>query len=110
MAKCPKTAVEAWKRLDRNLDQIEKQYMAEADSLRGFLFLKMWIKENWFCRGEMANIKSLLIDMGEKFFDMAEDLPTDDNEEDNEPLPCFDLEHFANTILDGYHKHLKERL
>lgn len=91
MAKCPKTAAEAWKRLDKRLTQEEKKLIVEAEDMVNFHFgLGLWIRNYWLYTGERENVKSLLKDLGEPEFligDMA-----------------------SSAILDAYQKHLKEKM
>ncbi|GJG32756.1 hypothetical protein PRMUPPPA20_08650 [Xylanibacter ruminicola] len=88
MARCPKTAAEAFKRLDRRLTKQEKQQIAEAEDVVEFHFgLGMWIRNYWIYTGESENLESLLKDLGEPEFligDMA-----------------------SSAILDAYQKHLR---
>ena len=89
MARCPKTAAEAFKRLDRRLSKEEKQQIAEAEDMFDFHFgLGLWIRNHWIYTGERENLESLLKDLGEPEFlmgDMA-----------------------SSAILEAYQKHLKE--
>ncbi len=91
MAKCPKTAAEAWKRLDKRLTVEEKKRIVKAEDMVDFHFgLGMWIRNYWLYTGERENVESLLKDIGEPEFligDMA-----------------------SSAILDAYQKHLKEKL
>jgi len=91
MAKCPKTAAEAWKRLDKRLTQEEKKLIVEAEDMVNFHFgLGLWIRNYWLYTGERENVESLLKDLGEPEFligDMA-----------------------SSAILDAYQKHLKEKM
>lgn len=90
MARCPKTAAEAWERLDKRLTQEEKQQIVEADSMSDFHFgLGMWIRNNWIYTGDEEDLKSLMKDLGASEFligDMA-----------------------SSAILRAYQKHLKEK-
>ena len=89
MAKCPKTAAEAWKRLDKRLSEEDKKAIREAEDMVDFHFsLGMWIRNYWIYTGERENLESLMKDLGEPEFlmgDMA-----------------------SSVILDAYQKHLKE--
>ena len=91
MARCPKTAAEAWKRLDKRLTLEEKKQIVEAEDMVDFHFgLGMWIRNYWLYTGERENVESLLKDLGEPEFligDMA-----------------------SSAILDAYQKHLKEKM
>lgn len=91
MAKCPKTAAEAWKRLDKRLTQEEKKLIVEAEDMVNFHFgLGLWIRNYWLYTGERENVESLLKDLGEPEFligDMA-----------------------SSAILDAYQKYLKEKM
>ena len=89
MARCPKTAEEAWKRLDKRLSEEDKKAIREAEDMVDFHFsLGMWIRNYWIYTGERENLESLMKDLGEPEFlmgDMA-----------------------SSAILDAYQKHLKE--
>lgn len=89
MAKCPKTAAEAWKRLDKRLSEEDKKAIREAEDMVDFHFsLGMWIRNYWIYTGERENLESLMKELGEPEFlmgDMA-----------------------SSVILDAYQKHLKE--
>ena len=91
MARCPKTAAEAFKRLDKRLTKEEKQQIVDSDGMSEFHFgLGMWIRNYWIYTGEKENLESLLKDLGEPEFligDMA-----------------------SSAILDAYQKHLKESM
>ena len=90
MAKCPKTAAEAWKRLDKRLSEEDKNAIREAEDMVDFHFsLGMWIRNNWIYTGERENLESLMKDIGEPEFlmgDMA-----------------------SSVILDAYQKHLRKK-
>lgn len=90
MARCPKTAAEAWKRLDKRLTQEEKQQIVESEDMVDFHFgLGMWIRNCWIYTGERENLESLLKDLGECEFltgDMA-----------------------SSVILNAYQKYLKKQ-
>jgi hypothetical protein len=97
MARCPKTAAEAWKRLDKRLTQEEKQQIVEADNMFDFHFgLGMWIRNYWIYGGEKENVASLLRDLGEQ----VEEL-------DGEYIFIGDADMHSSTILEEYQKHLK---
>lgn len=89
MAKCPKTAAEAWKRLDKRLNEEDKKAIREAEDMVEFHFsLGMWIRNYWIYTGERENLDSLLKDLGAPEFlvgDMA-----------------------SSAILEAYQKHLRE--
>lgn len=89
MARCPKTAAEAWKRLDKRLSEEDKKAIREAEDMVEFHFsLGMWIRNYWIYTGERENLESLMKELGEPEFlmgDMA-----------------------SSVILDAYQKHLKE--
>ena len=91
MARCPKTAAEAWKRLDKRLSEEDKKAIKEAEDLVDFHFsLGMWIRNYWIYTGERENLESLMKDLGEPEFlmgDMA-----------------------SSAILEAYQKHLKESI
>lgn len=90
MAKCPKTAAEAWKRLDKMLSEEDKKAIKEAEDLVDFHFsLGMWIRNYWIYTGERENLESLMKELGEPEFlmgDMA-----------------------SSVILDAYQKHLRKK-
>ena len=91
MARCPKTAAEAWKRLDKRLTQEEKQRIVEAEDMVDFHFgLGMWIRNYWLYTGERENLELLLKDLGEPEFLIGEMA--------------------SSAILDAYQKHLKEKM
>ena len=89
MARCPKTAAEAWKRLDKRLNEEDKKAIREAEDLVEFHFsLGMWIRNYWIYTGERENLESLMKELGEPEFlmgDMA-----------------------SSVILDAYQKHLRK--
>jgi len=89
MARCPKSAADAWKRLDRRLTQEEKQQIVDSDDMSEFHFsLGMWIRNYWIYTGERENLESLMKDLGEPEFhvgDMA-----------------------SSAILEAYQKYLRE--
>ena len=90
MAKCPKTAAEAWKRLDKRLSEEDKKAIREAEDMVDFHFsLGMWIRNYWIYTGERENLESLMKELGEPEFlmgDMA-----------------------SSVILDAYQKHLRKK-
>jgi hypothetical protein len=90
MARCPKTAAEAWKRLDKRLSEEDKNAIREAEDLVDFHFsLGMWIPNYWIYTGERENLESLMKELGEPEFlmgDMA-----------------------SSVILDAYQKHLRKK-
>ena len=89
MARCPKTAADAWKRLDKRLCKEEKKAIREAKDMVEFHFgLGMWIRNYWIFTGERENLESLMKDLGEPEFhvgDMA-----------------------SSAILEAYQKYLRE--
>lgn len=90
MARCPKTAAEAFKRLDKRLTQEEKQLIVEAEDIVGFHFgLGMWIRNYWIYTGERENLESLLKDLGEPEFLIGDNA--------------------SSAILEAYQKHLKKK-
>ena len=88
MARCPKTAAEAWKRLDKRLSEEDKKAIREAEDMVDFHFsLGMWIRNYWIYTGERENLESLMKELGEPEFlmgDMA-----------------------SSAILEAYQKHLR---
>lgn len=89
MARCPKTAAEAWKSLDKRLNEEDKKAIRETEDMVKFHFsLGMWIRNYWIYTCERENLESLMRDLGEPEFlvgDMA-----------------------SSAILDAYQKHLRE--
>ena len=89
MARCPKTAAEAWKRLDKRLSEEDKKAIREAEDMVDFHFsLGMWIRNYWIYTGESENLESLMRDLGE-----------------SEP---FIGDMASSAILEAYQKHLRE--
>ena len=90
MARCPKTAAEAWKRLDKRLSEEDKKAIREAEDMVDFHFsLGMWIRNYWIYTGERENLESLMKELGEPEFlmgDMA-----------------------SSVILDAHQKHLRKK-
>ena len=67
MERCPKTAEEAWKILDKKLTQEEKLQIVSSHDMSDFHFgLGMWIRNNWLYKGEQENKDSLAKDLGEE--------------------------------------------
>ena len=100
MAICPKTAAEAWKRLDKRLSEEDKKAIKEAENMSEFHFsLGMWIRNNWIYTGEKENLDSLMIDLG---------VAAVAGEGENRFVfyPVGDMA--SSAILDAYQKHLKE--
>ena len=101
MAKCPKTAAEAWKRLDKRLSEEDKKAIREADGTFEFHFtLGLWIRNNWIYTGEKENLDSLMIDLGEATV-------TGEGEERFVFYPVGDMA--SSVILDAYQKHLRKK-
>lgn len=91
MARCPKSAAEAWKRLDKRLTQEEKHQIVEAEDVSEYHFgLGMWIRNHWIYTGEPENKELLAKDLGE------------------EPM-LFNGDWASSAILEAYQKHLKEK-
>ena len=104
MARCPKTAAEAFKRLDRKLTKEEKQEIVEAKDMFDFHFsLGMWIRNYWIYSGEKVNLVSLLKDLGEKVpgFDDV------DSEEITDPIIMMHPDDMSTVILEAYQKQLR---
>ena len=58
MAKCPKTAAEAFKRLDKRLSEEEKKAIRQTEDVCEFHFsLGMWIRNYWIYTGERENLE-----------------------------------------------------
>ena len=90
MARCPKTAAEAWKRLDKRLSEEEKKAIRDAEDMADFHFsLGMWIRNYWIYTGESENLESLMRDLGE-----------------SEP---FIGDMASSAILEAYQKHLRDK-
>lgn len=101
MARCPKTAADAWKRLDKRLTQEEKQQIVDSDGMFEFHFsLGMWIRNYWFYGGENENIGSLLKDLGENVY-------TD--EESGQMFFFGGGDHFSSVVLDAYQHYLRKK-
>lgn len=101
MARCPKTAAEAFKRLDRNLNEDDKKAIRDAEDLIDFHFgLGMWIRNYWIHTGEKKNLAMLLKDLGEEITII---------DENNEFFFPFSPDDISQTILKKYQKHLKEK-
>ena len=102
MARCPKTAVEAVKRLDKRLTKEEKQLIVNAENMFEFHFtLGLWIRNNWIYSGEKENLDSLMIDLGKATF-------LGEGETRFVFYPTGDMA--SSSILDAYQKHLKEKI
>lgn len=100
MARCPKTAVEAFNRLDKKLTQEEKQLIVDSDGMSEFHFgLGTWIRNYWIYRGENENLGLLLTDLGEDVVSFD-----DGNEKVYLVMPP-DIA--SNIILEAYKNHLK---
>ena len=105
MARCPKTAAEAFKRLDKRLSEEDKKGLVEAEDLIDYHFgLGMWIRNYWICSGEKENLVSLLKDLGEKVpgFD-------DDTEEITDPIIFIHPDDISTIIIEAYQKHLRKK-
>lgn len=90
MARCPKTAAEAWKRLDKRLNEEDKKAIREAEDMVDFHFsLGMWIRNYWIYTGERENLESLMKELGEPEFLMGDIA--------------------SSVILDAYQKHLRKK-
>lgn len=101
MARCPKTAAEAWKRLEKRLTEEEKNAIRGAEGMFEFHFgLGMWIRNYWFYGGEKENIASLLKDLGED---------VEFNEDSGEYFFIRGGDQFSSVVLDAYQKHLEEK-
>ncbi len=101
MVLCPKTAVEAWKRLDKRLSEEEKKAIREAEEMFEFHFgLGLWIRNYWFYSGEKENIASLLKDLNED---------VEFNEDSGEIFFFGGGDQFSSVVLDAYQKHLKRK-
>jgi hypothetical protein len=97
MARCPKTAAEAWKRLDKRLSEEDKNAIREAEDMVEFHFsLGMWIRNYWIYGGEKENLALLLRELGEH----VEEL-------DGEYFFIGGADMHSSTILEEYQKHLK---
>ena len=99
MARCPKTAEEAWKRLDKRLSEEDKKAIIEAEGMWEFHFtLGMWIRNNWIYGGEEDNLKSLMKELGAPVFKI--------NDFEEVLIPSADMA--SSDILEAYKKHLKK--
>ena len=102
MARCPKTAAEAFKRLDNRLSAEEKKEIVEAKDMIAFHFgLGMWIRNYWIHTDEKKNLVMLLKDLGEEITTLG------NNDEFFIP---FAPDSISQTILEAYQKHLKEKV
>ncbi len=111
MTRCPKTAAEAWERLDQRLTQKEKQQIVEAEFMFDFHFgLGMWIRNNWIYKGEPENLKSLLIDLGEEVIDLSDTFMEGESIVKQEPMLIGHPDSFSSSILEAYQKYLKDNL
>lgn len=101
MARCPKTAAEAFKRLDKMLSEEEQKEIRDAEDLIVFHFgLGMWIRNNWIHTGEKENQAMLLRDLGKEFTSFGDD---------DEFFIPYDPDGMSQTILEAYQKYLKEK-
>jgi hypothetical protein len=100
MARCPKTATEAFKRLDKRLSEEEKKAIREAEDMCEFHFgLGMWIRNYWFYGGEDENVELLLKELGG-------DMPV--IEVEGKIIVLGGGDDFSSVVLEAYQKHLKE--
>ena len=91
MAKCPKTAAEAWKRLDKRLSEEDKNAIREAEDMVDFHFsLGMWIRNNWIYEQEEENVKRL-----------ANAFRTE--------ILFFDADGLSEKIIEYYQRYLKRK-
>ena len=105
MVRCPRTAAEAWKRLDKRLSKEEKKAIREAEDMVDFHFsLGMWIRNYWIYTGERENLESLMKDLGEPehlMGDMASSAILDAYQNHLRELKCIDKEYeFESTGFD----------
>jgi hypothetical protein len=108
MSRCPKTAEEAFKRLDKRLTKEEKQEIVDLDNMSEFHFgLGMWIRNYWVHTGERENLRLLLKDLGIELFELTDFPPKNTPEENLEPLFFIHPDSISSEILDAYQKHLK---
>ena len=103
MARCPKTAAEAFKRLDKRLSKEEKKAIRQAEDVSEFHFgLGMWIRNYWIHGGETENLAMLLTDLGEK--------GTSVGEGDEKFYFIMPPDMVSGIILEAYQKHLKDSI
>ena len=101
MARCPKTAAEAFKRLDMRLSEEDKKAIRDAESMIEFHFsLGMWIRNYWIHTGEKENLAMLMRDMGEDVITIGEG---------DDMIYLLEPDGASQTILEAYQKHLKEK-
>ena len=106
MARCPKTAAEAFKRLDRKLTKEEKKEIVEAKDMIDFHFsLGMWIRNYWIYSGEKENLAALLKDLGVKVLGFEQE----ESEEMLDPIILMHPDSMSSDILEAYQKYLKEK-
>lgn len=104
MARCPKTAAEAFKRLDKRLSNEDKKGLVEAENLIDYHFgLGSWIRNYWIYTGEKENLVSLLKDLGEK----VPEFDDDDSNEINAPIIFMQPDDISMLIIEAYQKHLR---
>lgn len=109
MARCPKTAEEAFKILDNKLSEEDKKAIREAEDVGMFHFsLGMWIRNAWIHTGDPRDLKSLMKDLGKELIDFTDYLPKDVAGEDPDPLLFMHPDSISSSILEAYQKHLKE--
>ena len=109
MAKCPKTAEEAFKKLDKLLSEEDKEEIREAEDLCAFHFgLGMWIRNEWIHCQEDENLAMLLKDIGVDF-QMLSDINPNIPEGDHFPLFFMHPDSMSSYILEAYQKYLKEK-
>ena len=105
MARCPNTAAEAFKRLEKRLSEEDKKGLVEAKDLIDYHFgLGMWIRNYWIYSGEKVNLVSLLKDLGENIpeFDNV------DSEDEIDPIIFMHPDDISTLIIEAYQKHLRE--
>ena len=111
MAKCPKTAEKAFKKLDELLSEEDKRNIRDAEDLCVFHFgLGMWIRNQWIHTGEWENVRLLLKDMGVDFLDFTEEIREKFPEEaGQETFFMMHPDDASGYILEAYQKYLKEK-
>ena len=110
MARCPKTAEEAFKILDNKLSEEDKKVIREAENFGVFHFsLGMWIRNAWIHTGDPRDLKLLMKDLGADLIDLSDCLPKDVTGETPDSLLLMHPDSVSSSILEAYQKHLKEQ-
>ena len=85
---CPLTKEIAFARLDKRLNEEDKQAILKVKDMIEFHFsLGLWIRNTWIYGDEEERVEALAKDLGENLW--------------------FSPDNLSSAILDGYKKHLK---